>query len=77
MYDVGFNREVAEGSALYWNKGLGDLAELIDTVDKFQSEQLQEIGEKAQKRIKEEYSWPYICQKYERIFVNVDMDTKQ
>ncbi len=77
LYDVGFNREVAEDAALYWNKGLGDLAELIDTVDKFQSEQLQEMGGKAQKRIKEEYSWPYICQKYERIFVNVDVDTKQ
>lgn len=37
---------------LYWNKGLGDLAELIDTVDKFQSEQLQEMGEKAQKELK-------------------------
>lgn len=29
LLDVGFNREVAEDSALYWNKDNGNLAKLI------------------------------------------------
>lgn len=33
LYDIGFNREVAEDAALYWSLDEGNLAELIDATD--------------------------------------------
>lgn len=64
LYDVGFNREVAEDGALYWTLENGNLAELIDQSDSMDEEELEEMGQKAKQRIKDEYSWKYICQRY-------------
>ena len=47
LLDVGFNREVAEDVALYWNKEKGNLAELIDKADGMESEKRAEIGQRA------------------------------
>lgn len=68
LYDVGFNREVAEEAALYWSLDEGNLAKLIDTADKLSKEKIEEFGQKAKKRIQDEYSWEYIADKYARIF---------
>lgn len=68
LYDVGFNREVAEDAALYWSLDEGNLAKLIDTADKLSKEKIEEFGQKAKKRIQDEYSWEYICNKYVGIF---------
>lgn len=68
LYDVGFNREVAEDAALYWSLDEGNLAKLIDTADKLSKEKIEEFGQKAKKRIQDEYSWEYICSKYINIF---------
>lgn len=68
LYDVDFNREVAEDAALYWSLAEGDLARLIDTVDEMEASKLENLGEKAKKRIRDEYSWKYICSKYATIF---------
>ena len=62
-----FNREVAEDAALYWNKNEGNLAKLIDKADKISKSEMEEFGEKAKKRIRDEYNWELICRKYERI----------
>ena len=67
LYDVGFNREVAEDAALYWSLDEGNLATLINTVDKLEDDKIEEFEQKAKKRIKEEYSWEYIASKYEKI----------
>lgn len=64
LLDVGFNREVAEDGALYWNKGDGNLAGLIDQCECISETERQDISLKAKKRIEEEYSWKYICDKY-------------
>ena len=64
LLDVGFNREVAEDGALYWNKGDGNLAGLIDQCEYISETERQDISLKAKKRIEEEYSWKYICDKY-------------
>lgn len=61
LLDVGFNREVAEDSALYWTKEDGDLARLIDDCEKVDREPL---GIKAKERIKTAYSWEYISWRY-------------
>lgn len=67
LLDVGFNREVAEDSALYWNKEEGNLARLIEQADNMQDEHVAEFGKKAKGRIREAYSWEYICDKYKEL----------
>lgn len=69
LLNVGFNKEVAEDAALYWTKTPGNLAELIDKVDKISKEMRTAYGKKAKKRIIEEYSWDRIAKKYESVFV--------
>lgn len=67
LLDVGFNREVAEDGALYWNKDNGNLAGLIDQCEYISETERQDISLKAKKRIEEEYSWKYICDKYFKV----------
>lgn len=62
-------REVAEGSALYWSKKDGDLARLIEKADQMGAEELRKLGAKSTQRIEEAYSWPYICEKYEKVWL--------
>lgn len=69
LYDVGFNREVAEAAALYWNKEEGNLAKLIDEADRLSPEKRNEYGELAKNRIRDAYSWESIAGKYQEIFV--------
>lgn len=68
LYDVGFNREVAEDGALYWMLEDGNLAKLIDQSDSMSEEELEKMGQKAKQRIKDEYSWQYICDKYTKVW---------
>lgn len=68
LYDVGFNREVAEDAALYWNKKKGNLAALLEKADLMQDEERMRYGEKAKKRIREDFSWRYITDEYEKLF---------
>lgn len=68
IYDVGFNREVAGDAGLYWNKEEGNLAGLIDKADRLKAEEIADLSEKAKQRIRDEYSWEYICGKYADIF---------
>lgn len=69
LLDVGFNREVAEDSALYWEKDSGRLAELIDKADKMSAEERKAMAVKVKSRIAESYSWKYISDKYEAAWV--------
>lgn len=68
LLDVGFNREVAENSACYWTKEEGDLAALIQEAELFDDEKIRELGQMAQKRVEENYSWEYISEQYEKLF---------
>ena len=69
LIDVGFNHEVAEGSALYWNKMPGNLVRLINKVDNMPQEEIRKMGTEAKKRVAEEYTWKKICKLYERCFL--------
>ena len=69
LLDVGFNKEVAEDTALYWNKENGNLAKLIDKSDKMSAEEIKKLGMLSTKRIHEAYSWIYICDCYKNIFL--------
>ena len=68
LVDVSFNKEVAEDCALYWSRNSGSLAKLIDRVDKMSTDEIVEMGQKAKKRVAEEYTWDKICGLYEKVW---------
>lgn len=68
LLDVGFNREVADNSALYWNKSAGNLSELIERADGMNDKEIEDIGKIAKKRIQDKYSWQYISDMYSDVF---------
>lgn len=68
LVDVGFNMEVAEDSALYWDRKSGSLAKLIDEADQMSVDEIAEMGRRAKKRVAEEYTWDKICRQYDEVF---------
>ncbi|MDM0527873.1 DUF1972 domain-containing protein [Clostridium perfringens] len=70
LLDVGFNREVGMEGAIYFNKEDGNLSNLINNADKLELEYIERIGNRAKKRINNEYSWEKIVDKYENLFLN-------
>lgn len=68
LLDVGFNREVGENGALYWDKKDGSLARLIEKADRMTKQEISGMGVLAKKRIEEAYSWEYIVGKYEKVW---------
>lgn len=69
LLNVCFNQEVAEDTALYWTKQEGDLAMLINDIEKMSGALIDEMGEKAKERIRTYYSWKYICNRYAEEFL--------
>ncbi|MBW3090916.1 beta 1-4 rhamnosyltransferase Cps2T [Bifidobacterium miconisargentati] len=70
LLDVGFNREVAEDSALYWTKIPGSLSALIHKADRMNADEIRALGMKAKRRIADAYSWRFIADEYERLFLD-------
>lgn len=68
LYDVGFNREVANSSALYWSKTEGILAKLIQRVEKISAADIEKMSKQSTERIIRCYSWENIIEKYEKVF---------
>ncbi|MBC5625025.1 DUF1972 domain-containing protein [Clostridium sp. NSJ-49] len=69
LLDVGFNREVALDGALYFNKESNNLSELLDRLEELDENLLEELANKAKERIEKKYSWNYIVDKYETLFL--------
>ena len=69
LLDVGFNREVGEDAALYWEKKQNSLSELINSMEE---EEWNDIIFKfcAKTRILDHYEWKSICVKYEEVFLD-------
>lgn len=65
LLNVGFNREVAEDEALYWEKSKGKLAQLINSLEWLPK---NKIKFSARKRVDKNYSWDKICNLYENVF---------
>lgn len=65
LLSVGFNKEVGEDGAVYWNKQEGNLAKLIDRLEEIKPSELEDLSIKAKKRIDDAYSWELIVRKYE------------
>lgn len=72
LVDVGFNREVAEDGALYWERNAGVLAKLIDKTDSIDKEYIEKLGNKAKRRVAKEYTWEIIARKYEKLFLDME-----
>lgn len=72
LLDVGFNREVGMEGAVYWNKQKGNLAALIDKMDSISQAERQVLSRKAKQRINKFYSWDYIEDEYEKLFLESD-----
>ena len=69
LLDVGFNREVAEDAALYWTKEPGNLAKCIEQADELLAERRAQLGKAAKQRIADAYSWQFISDEYEKLFL--------
>lgn len=69
LLDVGFNREVAEDSALYWTKEENNLAKLINKCDKLAKKDISELSKKSTRKIEKSYNWRKIVDKYMNIFI--------
>ena len=69
LIGVGFNREVGENAALYWGRKQGSLANVIAKADAMDPEKRAEYGRRAKKRIRDAYSWRYITDRYEKVFL--------
>ena len=48
---------MAEDCALYWSRDDGDLAKLIDQADELNADEITKLGQKAKKRVAQEYTW--------------------
>ncbi|TWD92378.1 rhamnosyltransferase [Neobacillus bataviensis] len=70
LLDVVFNKEVGSQGAVYFSKQEGSLADLIDSVEEYSPEFIEELGVRAKSRIINEYSWDKIVSDYERLFLN-------
>lgn len=68
LLDVGFNREVAENAAIYWNKEPGNLANRINSADKLSKIEIDIFAKASTERIKIAYSWDFIANKYAAIW---------
>lgn len=71
LYDIGFNHEVGEDSALYWSKEDGSLSSLIEKCDSEYAleEKRTEMHKKGVARITGAFSWNFIVDSYEKVFL--------
>lgn len=70
LLDVGFNREVAENTALYWTKSSGSLASLIEKADIMNADEIEKYDNRSKHRITSMYSWKHIADQYQQVFLN-------
>ena len=69
LYDVGFNREVGQNSALYWTKKNYNLAHLLEKTVNMTQTEIEELNKKSNERIKNDYSWELITRQYNNVFL--------
>lgn len=68
IYNVDFNHQVAQDTALYWTKEDGNLSQLIDSVDGQVS--FEDLENAAKANMKENYTWEKIVGEYEELFLS-------
>lgn len=68
LLDVGFNKEVGENTAIYWNKEKGNLAATIDYADNISQEEMAAFAKASTERIANAYSWEFIASEYAKVW---------
>lgn len=66
LLDVGFNREVGEDGAIYWNKE--DLNQVIAEAELLTEEKIIEYDIKSTQEVVNRFSWKFIVDEYETLF---------
>ncbi len=69
LLDVGFNREVAEDSALYWTKDVGSLTSTLDASDSLTSEDIASFSRSSSNVVARRFSWTKIANSYQELFL--------
>ena len=69
VYDVSFNKEVAKDGAIYWTEEYSLLRHLIKKCDEASIDKRYQLGLQAKARIEGAYSWEYITDQYEELFL--------
>lgn len=70
VYDVKYNREVAQDAAIYWNKDEGNLADVIGRAEAMDSFIRKDYVKKSKDRIRSKYTWDLVADEYEKIFTS-------
>lgn len=68
LYNACYNEEVGEDAALYFSNKEKSLVKVINKVEKFDSKQIKDYSKKAKNRIRSEYTWDIIVDKYKNFF---------
>ena len=66
LLDVGFNREVGEEGALYWEKD--QLSHVIDQAEQLDDQAIETLNQKSSQRIAQSFTWEKIVTDYEKVF---------
>ena len=70
LLNVGFNKEVGQESAIYWDKAIGSLAEVLEQADELSNEKREKLNAASTQRIVSQYAWTKICEEYKEVFTN-------
>ncbi|GFH40994.1 beta 1-4 rhamnosyltransferase Cps2T [Lactococcus insecticola] len=68
VFDVSFNRNVAQDSAIYWT--LENLSEKLAVAEQLPASEVHDLSKKARQIIVEKYTWEHVVDQYERLFLN-------
>ena len=68
LLDVGFNKEVGEGTALYWTKEPGNLKALINNTELMMNAEKLRYGSLSRERVERAFSWKLIGEDYKRMW---------
>lgn len=67
LFNAVYNVEVGMMACLYFSNKEKDLKNIIERADQFDEKTRQKYGELAKDRIKKEYTWKLIVEKYKKI----------
>lgn len=68
LFNAVYNVEVGMMSSLYFSKKDNDLKNIIERVDSFDKKMIDKYNKLAKTRIREEYTWKIVVDKYKKIW---------
>ena len=76
LYDVVYNKEVGENNVFYFTKEDNSLKNVIEKVEKLTKEEIDKYGNLCKERIKNNYTWEIVANKYKELFKRL-LDEKE